>query len=96
MNRIFLSTVAATMLTFTAMPLAAADDPAVTPTPWDQHIDELFLQIDGNGDGFIDATEAKSHKGLENAFPRIAKTGKLDQQQFAAWYKVYDMPAAQE
>ncbi len=96
MSRISLSIAAATLLAFTAMPVAATTDPAATPTPWEQRIDQLFLEIDGNDDGFIDATEAKADKGLEKAFPRIAKTGKLDQEQFVAWYKLYDMPAAQE
>lgn len=96
MNRIFLSIAAAASLAFTAMPVVATEAPAATLTPWEQKIEQLFVEIDGNGDGVIDATEAKAEKGLEKAFPRIAKTGTLDRQQFVDWYKAYDMPAAQE
>ncbi len=97
MSRSFLSIAGATALAFTAIPVMAATDESVAaPDPWEQKIEQLFVEIDSNGDGFIDATEAESEKGLAKAFPRIAKTGKLDRQQFVDWYKAYDMPAAQE
>lgn len=96
MSRFTLSIAAANFLAFASAPVAAATDPAAAPNPWEQQIDQLFIQIDSNGDGIIDATEAKANKGLENAFPRIAKTGNLDRHQFVAWYKAYDMRPAEE
>lgn len=91
MNRIVLSIAAASLLASVTAPVAAT-----TPTPREQQIHQIFVQMDKNGDGYIDATEAKTNRSLETAFPRIARTGMLDQQQFVAWYKVYDMEPAEE
>ncbi len=96
MTRITFPIAGAALLAFTAMPVMATSDPVASPTPWEQKIEQIFVEIDDNGDGFIDVTEAEANKGLAKAFPRIAKTGNLDRAQFVAWYKVYDMPAAQE
>jgi hypothetical protein len=96
MNRFSLSIAGAALAAFTAIPAMAATEPAAAPTPWEQKIEQLFAELDGNGDGVIDASEAEGEEGLARAFPRIAKNGTLDRQQFVDWYKLYDMPAAQE
>jgi|GEM_PF-3773633 len=96
MNRIARSIAVATLLGFAATSVVAANPPTAAPDPQEQNIDQLFVQLDQNRDGFIDATEATNHKGLASAFPRIARSGRLDRQQFVAWYKVYDMAPAQE
>lgn len=96
MNRFSLPIVGAALATLTTIPVMAATEPAAAPTPWERKIEQLFVEIDGNGDGVIDASEAEGEKGLAKAFPRIARSGTLDRQQFVDWYKLYDMPAAEE
>ncbi len=70
-----------------------ATENEVTP---EQRAQQLFQKLDKNQDGSLDAGEAAADKGVDKAFPRLAKDGKLDQQRFSKWYKAYDAPPAQE
>lgn len=79
--------------TFVAAETTPAADQAASP---EQRAQQLFQQLDVNQDGTLDAAEAEADKGLKNAFPRLAKDGKVDQERFAKWYKAYDAPPAQE
>ena len=96
MNTI-VSTIAAGLLLAAGGLVAAETTPATDQelSP-EQRAQQLFQQLDANHDGSLDATEAAAEKGLKNAFPRLAKDGKVSQDRFITWYKAYDAPPAQE
>lgn len=74
-----------------ASAVQAADEPT-----WEQRIQERFVKLDSNHDGFIDTDEAKSYPGLRDNFGRVAPSGRMTAQEFMAWEKKYDAPSASE
>lgn len=44
-----------------------------------------FLKLDVNKDGYIERKEIKHNAALKNDFARVAKNGKLNEAEFAAW-----------
>lgn len=96
MSRLHLPIAAAAILASATALGAGSTDTATGEMTREQQLEEMFSRIDANGDGVIDANEARADKGLASAFPRIAGSGTLDRQQFAAWMKAYDMEPAQE
>ena len=77
--------------------IAGAAEPPAGEAPQAQSGAEIMFQaLDRDQNGKIDAEEAQVYKGLKNAFPRIAKDGTLEEAEFAAWYKEFDRPSAEE
>ncbi len=94
MRTLKLSVAAAAVLA-TASTFAATDATTTEPTR-DQQIEQVFMKMDSNRDGLIDASEAQANKSLQAAFARVATTGKLGKQEFMSWYRSYDMVPAEE
>lgn len=61
-----------------------------------RRIQQLFQELDKNRDGSLDAREAQAERGLKNAFPRLASNGKVSEERFIDWYRIYDRPPAEE
>ncbi|HQU15199.1 MAG: hypothetical protein B7Z66_05725 [Chromatiales bacterium 21-64-14] len=64
----------------TGVALAASDHSGLKALSHQQ-----FQQLDANHDGYIDQSEAKHLKSLDQDFAKVSKDGKMDEADFAAW-----------
>lgn len=62
----------------------AAHAPAATPAI-PANIRARFHRLDRNKDGYIDAKEARHLRALHHEFKHVAKAGRMNEVQFAAW-----------
>jgi len=67
--------------------------PAASGTDMSTQMDEMFKKLDTNHDGMIDKKEAKADKALAKDFKKIAKKGKLDQENFNKWQESHKQMA---
>lgn len=91
MSKLILSLAAGAVLA----PVSAVNA-TTAPDPREQQIEQIFTTIDTDRDGYIDADEARAIESLRIAFPRLAKSGRLEKQRFVSWYKDYDRAPADE
>ncbi|HKJ07622.1 MAG TPA: hypothetical protein VKA76_00895 [Gammaproteobacteria bacterium] len=61
--------------------------PAPTAPAIGAHIRARFHKLDRNRDGYIDAKEARHLRSLHREFKHVARSGRMNEAEFAAWEK---------